>query len=106
MKAAKRHALPASDFVYPEKEAYPVDTKARARNALARAAQSKTSGSYDTVAAKVRSKYPDIQTKGSAKAAPAKARTVAKAAPRATPKAAVTKKIPTKSAAPAKGKRK
>lgn len=78
MKAAKRHSLPASDFVYPEKEAYPVDTKARARNALARAAQSKTSGSYETVARKVRSKYPDIQTKGTA-AKPA-ARNTAKAA--------------------------
>ena len=72
ISAAKRHSLPKSDFVYPEREGFPVDTKARARNALARAAQSKTSGSYETVAKKVRAKFPDIQTKGTA-AKPAKA---------------------------------
>lgn len=68
MKAAKRHSLPRSDFVYPDREGFPINDKAHARNALARAAQSKTSGSYETVARKVRAKYPDIQTKGSSRA--------------------------------------
>jgi len=65
MDAAKRKALPKSDFVYPAKKAYPIDTLARARNALSRAAQSKTSGDYETVARAVRAKYGDqIETKG------------------------------------------
>lgn len=57
MKAARRRKLPASAFAYPSKRAYPIDTKARARNALARAAQSKTSGSYAHVARAVRKRY-------------------------------------------------
>jgi hypothetical protein len=68
MKAAQRKALPKSEFVYKEKKAYPIDTLARARNALARAAQSKTSGDYATVARAVRAKYGDqIETKGKPK---------------------------------------
>jgi len=45
------------------RKAYPIDTKARARNALARAAQSNTSGSYAKVERAVNRKYPDIATK-------------------------------------------
>ena len=79
MKAAKRHSLPAGDFVYPAREGYPINDKAHARNALARAAQKGTRGSYATVAAKVKAKYPDIKTKGTtAKKNPAK-KTAAKA---------------------------
>jgi hypothetical protein len=54
MKARRRNALPKSAFAYPRTRSYPIDTKARARNALARAAQSQTSGTYQHVAAAVR----------------------------------------------------
>jgi len=57
MKASRRNNLPASAFAYPRQRKYPIDTPARARNALARAAQSKTSGSYPTVARAVRARY-------------------------------------------------
>jgi Family of unknown function (DUF6582) len=60
-KGAKR--LKASSFAYPKKRAYPINTKARARNALARAAQKGTSGSYRTVERKVNAKYPSIKTR-------------------------------------------
>jgi len=53
LTAAQRAALPASKFVYPERRAYPIDTAARARNALARVAQSHTSGSPAKVRAAV-----------------------------------------------------
>ena len=60
----QRNKLPRSAFVYPSKRSYPVPTKAQARkagisernrvasarNALARAAQPQTRGSYPTVA--------------------------------------------------------
>ena len=68
LTAAQRRKLPDSAFVYPKARKYPVPTKAQARkagiseqsrvkmhrNALARANQKKTSGSYTTVAKKVR----------------------------------------------------
>ena len=57
MTAKKRRNLPKSSFAYPSKRAYPIDTKARARNALARAAQSHTSGTYTHVAKAVRRKW-------------------------------------------------
>jgi hypothetical protein len=68
---AHRQALPARKVAYPKssrvggkgRNAYPLDTKARARNALARAAQSKTSGSYRTVERKVNRLYPSIATR-------------------------------------------
>lgn len=49
--------LPSSAFAYPSKRAYPINTRARARNALARAAQPGTSGSYSHVARAVRRKW-------------------------------------------------
>ena len=60
--AAQRHALPASDFALPG-ERYPVDTKARARNALARVSQFGTAGEKTKVRAKVHRKYPEIGEK-------------------------------------------
>lgn len=57
MKAARRKALPASSFAYPRTRKYPIDTPKRARNALARASQSGTSGTYQHVARAVRKKY-------------------------------------------------
>jgi hypothetical protein len=57
VKAARRKALPRSAFAYPSTRSYPIDTPKRARNALARAAQSKTKGSYQHVARAVRRRY-------------------------------------------------
>jgi hypothetical protein len=70
LSSAQRARLPNSAFVYPKQRKYPVPTKAQARkagisesqrlrvhrNALARANQKQTSGSYGTVAKKVRSR--------------------------------------------------
>jgi len=64
LTSRQRAKLPNSAFAYPSKRAYPMPTKAQARaagiseaqrlrvhrNALARSAQSQTSGSYPTVA--------------------------------------------------------
>ena len=55
--AATRKKLPASAFAYPKQRKYPIHTVKNAKNALARAAQSGTSGSYATVARKVRAKW-------------------------------------------------
>jgi hypothetical protein len=71
ISARARAKLPASKVVYGKKSkvggkgrnAYPIDTKKRARAALSRAAQKKTGGSYATVERKVNKRYPDITTK-------------------------------------------
>ena len=57
LSAKQRARLPASSFAYPRTRSYPIDTPSRARNALARAAQKGTKGSYSHVARKVRAKY-------------------------------------------------
>lgn len=57
ISARRRKSLPRSAFAYPSRRAYPIDTLARARNALARAAQPGTSGSYAHVARAVRAKW-------------------------------------------------
>lgn len=62
-KGTKR--LPRSAFAYPSRRAYPINTKARARNALARAASSKTRGTYSHVARAVHRRYPSIKVGGS-----------------------------------------
>jgi hypothetical protein len=49
--------LPRSAFAYPSRRAYPINTLARARNALARAASSRNSGTYQHVARAVRRRY-------------------------------------------------
>jgi hypothetical protein len=68
LKAKQRKALPASAFAYPSTRSYPIDTKKRARNALARAAQKGTKGSYQHVAKAVRKKWGNqVATVGKAK---------------------------------------
>jgi hypothetical protein len=57
LRAAQRTRLPRSAFAYPRQRKYPIDTLARAKNALARAAQSKTRGTYQHVARAVRRRY-------------------------------------------------
>lgn len=68
---ARRQSLPASKVGYGKgsrvggkgRNAYPLDTKARARSALSRAAQSNTAGSYRTIERKVNRLYPSITTR-------------------------------------------
>jgi hypothetical protein len=57
LTAKRRNRLPSSAFAYPATRRYPIDTPARARNALTRAAQPGTSGSYAHVARAVRKKW-------------------------------------------------
>jgi hypothetical protein len=71
ISASRRRGLSRGNYVYGPKsrvggkgkKSYPIDTKARARNALARAAQSKTGGSYRTVEKAVNRKWPSIATR-------------------------------------------
>jgi len=71
ISARARARLPNSAVVYGKRSrvggkgrnAYPIDTPKRARNALSRAAQKKTGGSYRTVERAVNKRYPGIKTK-------------------------------------------
>jgi len=71
ISASRRAALKSGQYVYGPKspvggkgrKAYPIDTKARARNALSRAAQKGTGGSYAKVERAVNRKYPSIATR-------------------------------------------
>jgi hypothetical protein len=70
LSAAQRRRLPRSAFALPAQRKYPVPTKAQARkagiserqrlglhrNALSRAGQKSTAGSYPTIARKVKSR--------------------------------------------------
>lgn len=59
--------LKSSQFAYPKTRQYPINTKKRARNALARAAQKGTSGTYAHVARAVRRKYGSTIAVGKSK---------------------------------------
>lgn len=61
--AKKRRSLPKSSFAVPGKRKYPIDTPARARNALARVSQFGTPAEKKAVRAKVRKRYPSIGKK-------------------------------------------
>jgi hypothetical protein len=71
ISSGRRAALPRGSYVYGPgssvggrgRKAYPIDTKARARAALSRAAQSKTGGSYAKVERAVNRKWPSIATR-------------------------------------------
>lgn len=70
MKAEQRAKTKTSDFGIPSKAKtkeqkkesgnYPIDTKARARNALSRVSQHGTEAEKKQVRARVHKKYPDI----------------------------------------------
>jgi hypothetical protein len=62
--AARRHALPSSDFVFPDEEGYPVDTPGRARNALSRGAQHASPEKLAKIKRKVHARYPSIHIGG------------------------------------------
>jgi hypothetical protein len=59
LRSGRRRRLPDSAFAYPSTRTYPIDTVKRARNALARAAQPGTKGTYAHVARAVRRRYGD-----------------------------------------------
>jgi len=71
ISASRRASLPKGSYVYGPKspvggkgrKAFPIDTKARARNALARAAQSNNKASYAKVERAVNRRYPSITTR-------------------------------------------
>lgn len=67
ISARKRRSLPRSAFGDPKNRKYPLDTKARARNALSRVAQHGSPALQRRVRAKVRRKYPSIKVGGTTK---------------------------------------
>lgn len=68
LKKGQRRKIPASAFAYPATRKYPIHDRSHARNALARAASSKTGGTYAHVAAAVNRRYPGMAKKRSASA--------------------------------------
>jgi len=60
LTAAQRRRLAKSQFVFPEKRAYPIDTLNRGRNALARVSQFGTASEKATVHAAVHRRFPGI----------------------------------------------
>lgn len=64
MTAKRRNRMKASSFGVSSKRKYPLDTAARARNALARVAQHGTSTEQAQVRKKVRARYPSIAVGG------------------------------------------
>jgi hypothetical protein len=54
---ASRLAATRSNFAYPSRRAYPINTVGRARSALARAASSGNRGTYQHVARAVRARW-------------------------------------------------
>ena len=59
--ATPRSKLPKSAFAIPSKRLYPINTKKRARAALAYAARPTTRGSYATVRKAVTKRYPSLK---------------------------------------------
>lgn len=63
----QRKALSASQFAIPSQRKYPIDTKNRARNALARVAQNGTAAQQAQVRKRVKAKFPSIGKTGKSK---------------------------------------
>ena len=61
LASKRRSKLPKSSFAIPSKRLYPIHDIAHARNALSRAAQSNTRGSYSTVRRAVLKRYPSLK---------------------------------------------
>lgn len=61
LTSKQRNKLPKSKFAMPGKRAYPIDTKARARNALARVSQHGTKAQQKKVRAAVTKRYPSLK---------------------------------------------
>lgn len=64
LAAKQRNKLPKSKFAMPGKRAFPIDTKARARNALARVSQFGTKAQQKKVRAAVTKRYPSLKKTG------------------------------------------
>lgn len=60
MTAKRRRSLPKSSFGVPSTRKYPLDTRGRARNALARVAQHGTNSEKAQVRRAVRRRFPAI----------------------------------------------
>lgn len=56
-----RKNLSKSQFALPEKDGYPINDPAHARNALSRAAQHASPSERATIRAKVKRRYPSIK---------------------------------------------
>ena len=68
LDAKKRNALPKSEFALPESRKYPVDTKARAANAKARASEMEHKGKLSSSSkAKIDAKADKILKRGEPK---------------------------------------
>jgi hypothetical protein len=74
LAAKRRKALPKSSFAYPRERKYPIHDKAHARNALSRAAQKGTYGTYAHVRAAVARKFPSIGKSGTKRKTKTKSR--------------------------------
>jgi len=61
LTAKRRNKLPKSKFALPGKRKYPLDTKARARNALARASQNESKATQKTIRARVTKLWPSLK---------------------------------------------
>jgi hypothetical protein len=65
LNARQRDNLPAKEFAEPEKRAYPIENKAHARNAKARASQAVKAGRLSKAEERrIDRKADDILTKG------------------------------------------
>jgi hypothetical protein len=64
LTAKQRRKLPKSKFALPGARRYPIDTKARARNALARASQNESKSTQKTIRAKVTKRFPSLKKTG------------------------------------------
>lgn len=68
LTSSERKHLESSEFAEPGKRKYPVDTKNRARNALARVSQFGNASEKKQVSAAVHRKFPAIGEKSKKKA--------------------------------------
>jgi hypothetical protein len=63
LTAAERNSLPYADFAVPSKRAYPIDTAARARNALSGVSHNGTPDERKMVCRAVANHWPEIHEK-------------------------------------------
>lgn len=60
----RRKSLGSNQFVFPQTRAYPIDTAARARNALSRGSQNASPEQLAKIKAAVSRRYPGIKIAG------------------------------------------
>lgn len=64
LTSKQRRKLPKTAFALKGQRRYPIDTKARARNALARAAQNESKTTQKTIRARVTKRWPSLKKSG------------------------------------------